>query len=141
MAKTPDTSEPPFKRPAGRSENKKNKTGMGWGGPASGIPARGQAPAFEKGNKAAAGKRDPVKTERNRRRRQAKADRIVRLTHHLEDLAYEAETEGIRLAATVAALNRLEGLPVATQRNLNVETTLADMVKDAAKLRKITTFG
>ena len=136
MAKPPNPPKSSSRPPTWRSDDKNDKSGPGWGGPPSGIPARGQAPAFAKGNKAAAGKRDPVKTARNRRRKQAKADRIARLTHYLEDLAYESQSEGTRLAATVAALNRLEGLPIATQKNLNVETTLADMVKEAAKLRK-----
>lgn len=133
MAKPPNPPKSSSRPPTWRSDDKNDKSGPGWGGPPSGIPARGQAPAFAKGNKAAAGKRDPVKTARNRRRKQAKADRIARLTHYLEDLAYESQSEGTRLAATVAALNRLEGLPTATNLNKNVEMSFEDLVKESLK--------
>lgn len=133
MAKPPNPPKSSSRPPTWRSDDKNDKSGPGWGGPPSGIPARGQAPAFAKGNKAAAGKRDPVKTARNRRRKQAKADRIARLTHYLEDLAYESQSEGTRLAATVAVLNRLEGLPTATNLNKNVEMSFEDLVKESLK--------
>ena len=57
----------------------------------------------------------------------------MRLTHYLEDLAYESQSEGTRLAATVAALNRLEGLPTATNLNKNVEMSFEDLVKQSLK--------
>ena len=66
-----------------------------------------------------------------------KADRIEQLLDHLAHLALNAEAEATQVSATVAALNRLDGMPVATNKNLNVETSLADMVREAAKLRKL----
>jgi hypothetical protein len=118
--------------------------GPGWGGPASGIPARSSDPsdkraAFSPGNKAQKRETDPIKVAKKRRFKKDKAERIKQLTDHLSHLALNAETETLQVHATIAALNRLDGMPVAMQHNLNVETTLSEMVIDAAKLRKIKT--
>jgi hypothetical protein len=140
MAKSPSDLKPrkkPHNGPASgipaRSSNKNDKTGMGWGGPASGIPAGGVRPPFAKGHKPAAGPKDPVKIAHRRLVKAAKAARIAQLTDNLCDLALNAEVESTRMAATVAALNRLEGMPATININKNVEMSFEDLVKESLK--------
>lgn len=77
--------------------------GLGWGGPARGIGSRAmRAPPFTAGNRAAAGRHNMDRSQR----RQALLDALF-------DLARTAESDEVRVAATVAWLNRVEGKPVA----------------------------
>jgi len=81
--------------------------GDGWGGPPKGA---GHAP-FEPGNQVAAGPHDMHSTE----------EKAERLRRHIYKLAESAEREETQLAASIAWLNRVEGMPVA--RNLNINQT------------------
>ena len=47
--------------------------------------------------------------------------RLQQLKDHLADLALNAEHEATQVSATVAWLNREEGMPAQTNKNLNVD--------------------
>jgi len=98
--------------------------GVGWGGPAKG---QGAAP-YAKGEPL----RPKQGTGRTAEAVDAKADRIAMLTANLEHLALSAEREETRVSATIAALNRLEGLPIARQitAETNVERVLRIEIVD-----------
>lgn len=108
--------------------------GDGWGGPARGAHISTPYGPFSADHQPP----PPDPAERAERRRLAaeKQARIDQLIENLGDLALNAEREETRVSATVAALNRLDGLPVATNKNLNAEVTLEDLVKQAAGLRE-----
>lgn len=105
--------------------------GPGWGGPAKGMPPRGEkAAAFEQGNTAAAGYHDMSKSER-----------IAAHVARLERIADAAEAEGRyneATTATTAALDRLEGKPVARNINVNADDLAglsdADLHAELARL-------
>lgn len=63
--------------------------------------------------------------------------RIAQLTEHLGDLALNAEREETQVSATVAALNRLEGMPRQRNENENRDMTLEGLIKQAASNRKM----
>ncbi len=56
------------------------------------------------------------------------ADRLEALYENLMEIALRGTTEANQLAATIALLNRLEGLPVA--RNVNMTTNSAANLSD-----------
>jgi hypothetical protein len=83
---------------------------VGWGGPARGGPNR---PAIKAGDGIQAMSNDPEIRARNKQR-------VEDLKDHLYGLAKGAEREETQLAATIAFINREEGLPVARQIVANV---------------------
>lgn len=111
--------------------------GDGWGGAAKGPGRRlPSAPAFEPGNRAGASRADPDWDRiANVEKTDAENARILR--QNLFDLAQNAEREETRVRATEAALNRLEGMPVA--RNLTVNGDLKDLSDEAlaAELQRL----
>jgi hypothetical protein len=113
--------------------------GDGWGGPPKGAgrgPKLGPKPANKAPNWTAQPPRgSPEKIARRKKAKADKAARIEQFNNELADLALNAPRDETRLSALIAALNRLDGLPIATQRNLNTEVTLEQMVVSAAKLR------
>jgi hypothetical protein len=66
----------------------------------------------------------------------AKEARVEQLIENLGDIALNDENSMARISASVHVLNRIDGLPVATQRNENRDMTLEEMLREAAKLRK-----
>lgn len=77
--------------------------GPGWGGPARGAGSKAaKAVPFTAGNQAAACGHNLNRSQR----RQTLLDMLA-------DLAFTADSDEVRLAATVAWLNRVEGKPVA----------------------------
>lgn len=85
--------------------------GDGWGGPARGASASRIRPGDPEGIQAMSNDAD-VKAEAARR-----ADE---LRDHLYHLALNAERQETQLAASVAFLNRAEGMPVARHLTANV---------------------
>jgi hypothetical protein len=57
-----------------------------------------------------------------------KEARITQLTDFSCDLALNAEHEGTRLSATMAALNRLDGYPVAKTKHQNSRPSLEELI-------------
>lgn len=101
------------KRPATKGTRKGNGPGMGhgWGGQAKGKSASNAEmhAQFEPGNAVAVGPHD-----------MSDRDRIAALKDNLYDLAFHADNEATRVQASTHLLNRLDGMPIA--RNINVET-------------------
>jgi hypothetical protein len=90
--------------------------GDGWGGPARGAGQGGPARRFTARSATRhAGAGDPAKVAARAARSAAEQARVERLIAQIGDLALNAEREETRVSATVAALNRLEGMP--RQRN------------------------
>ena len=89
--------------------------GPGWGGPASGSPAGGTENLTMRNYKSV-GERVA--------QRQSREERVAEANEKLTHLMRGAELETTQLAAAVALLNRLEGLPVA--RNLNMQVNALD---------------
>lgn len=87
--------------------------GNGWGGEAKGAGA----PMFVAGNQAAAGPHDML----------TDAVRAQKLRDELYTIATTSERDDTRVSASVALLNRIEGMPVA--RNLNINRD-AEEVED-----------
>ena len=58
------------------------------------------------------------------------------MIENLGDIALNDENSMARISASVHVLNRIDGLPVATQRNENRDMTLEEMVREAAKRRE-----
>jgi hypothetical protein len=75
---------------------------------------------------------DPEKMAERKRFAAAKEARIAQLTENLGELALNAEREETRVSATIAALNRLEGMPRQRVENDNRDLTLEDMLRNAA---------
>lgn len=114
-------------------KSKHGSTGQGHGGPARGGPAKGAHPAL---GSAGDGWGGPARGESQTKGRVAEfhamsndpdvkakaAERIETLKDHLYGLATSAERQETQLAATVAYLNRVEGMPVQRQ----VVATVAD---------------
>lgn len=116
----------PHSGPATRHGN-----GSGLYGPAKGAGIGGaKRPAFEPGNKAAAGA-DHSDVEQTR---QAKAAKAETLKNHLYTLATTAEREDTQVRAAEAWLNREEGMPVA--RNITVATDDLSQLDDDALARR-----
>ena len=59
--------------------------------------------------------------------------RLAQLKDHLAELGLNADRQETPVSAIVAYLNREEGLPVATNKNLNAETTLEELVAASVK--------
>lgn len=95
--------------------------GDGWGGEAKGS---GAAP-FKPGNKASAGPRDMTTNE----------EKAERLRQHIYKLAEGAEREETQLSAAIAWLNRVEGMPVA--RNLNINSNAVPVEDTRATVREL----
>lgn len=106
-------------------------TGNGWGGPAAGNgndrPPRPRTAADSK--KSAQIAADPVAMAEITRRKMAKEERSAELTEFLERVALNLPGENsaapdgelaLRVSAAVHALDRLEGKPQQTNKNLNV---------------------
>lgn len=117
-------------RPKGNGAGK----GDGLYGPAKGRtmlkPLGGKDSAYSEGVRAKSRDPDVLAT---------KEARAAELQAHLENLAFTAEREETRVTATVAALNRLEGLPVQ-----KVDTTVRRSVisdKPMAEDEWIATYG
>jgi hypothetical protein len=103
---------------------------VGWGGPARGGPNR---PAIKAGDGIQAMSNDPDIRARN-------LARVEELKDHLFGLAKGAEREETQLAAAVAFMNRVEGMPVARQVVANVadpsQLTDADLAAIALSGRR-----
>ena len=85
--------------------------GDGWGGPARGAGSTAPMhPPFEPGNDVAAGFHD-----------MSGEQVAARLKEELFDIATKAKREDTRVTASVALLNRIEGMPVARNLNINSE--------------------
>ena len=97
--------------------------GTGWGGPARGPGAGPKFEKFMEGNQTEHPAGDDYRERRQKRRelRAAGAERLQQLKDHLADLALNAEHEATQVSATVAWLNRDEGMPAQTNKNLNVD--------------------
>ena len=100
--------------------------GDGWGGPAKGPgvggPRRGPPPGQDAhGN--------PVQHALAA----DKEARIEQLVNHLGNLALNAAREETQVSATIAALNRLDGMPVQANKNFNTQLTYEDLVKASMK--------
>lgn len=105
MARDPKTGRFPPGNGAGK--------GDGWGGPAKGAGG----PPIKPGDP------DGIQAMSNDPEVKAKAaDRAEELKDHLYKLALKAERQETQLAATVAYLNRAEGMPIAR----TVTATVAD---------------
>lgn len=117
-------SKPPLKRPPTSGTRRGN--GAGWGGAAKGEGVAGEPVAFEAGNQAAVGHGPHDLT---------KAERIARLQDNLEHLALHAEAENVRMQASNHLLNRLDGMPIA--RNINVNAGNVKDLSDEALLEII----
>lgn len=120
-------SKPPLKRPPTSGTRKGN--GAGWGGPAQGSGTGGEPVAFEAGNQAASGRQQPDLS---------KAERIARLQDNLEHLALYGENENVRVSASNHLLNRLDGMPIARNINVNADDLAslsdADIAAELARL-------
>lgn len=103
--------------------------GDGWGGPARGNAGDRPATPTAHTDEMRAILKDPIAMAERKILREAKADRIEQMTEHLCELGLNAEREETQVSATVAALNRLAGLPVATNNNSNTEVPFEEMVK------------
>jgi hypothetical protein len=107
--------------------------GPGWGGEARGAGRGGPAKPFQPGNTTRVpfhkGLADPTKGEHRRARTAEKAARIEELTELLCDLAFNSDCEGTQLNATIAALNRLEGYPVAKTEHQNSGLSFDELVR------------
>lgn len=100
--------------------------GDGWGGPATGnerVEPNRAAP-FQPGN-----------TMGTRPRSMDHSERLHELREHLYRLAKTAEREETQLSATIALMNRLEGMPIA--RNINFNSEDPASLDDAALARII----
>ena len=121
-----------FKAPSGIPAGHLS-AGPGWGGAARGAGSGGPARPFRRGNATRVpfhkGLGDPAKVEQRRVRTAENEARIAQLTDFLEDLALNAEHEGTRLSATVAALNRLDGYPVAKTKGQNSGPSLEELIR------------
>lgn len=122
------THKPPSGIPASGIPSKPSSAGEGWGGRPTGKPARPfQGGAIDRSPEAVA-ERVKLAVERE--------ERIAQLTDNLGDLALNAEREETRVSATVAALNRLEGMPKQRNENLNAEVTFEKLVEASLKPKK-----
>ncbi len=65
-----------------------------------------------------------------------KEARIEQLIEKLGDIALNDENPMARISASVHALNRLDGKPVATRRKENRKKTVEEMILEAAKPRE-----
>lgn len=90
----------------GNGAGKPGSKGQGWGGAAKGASTSRIKPGDPDGIQA---------MSNNAAVKASAAERIAELTRNLEHLAFNAEREETRVSATVHALNRLEGMPVARQ--------------------------
>lgn len=103
MPKRKDPAPPAVRLPNGQFPPG-NGAGWGLGRRGAGAPRLAKAgDAFSDAVRALAN--DPVV-------RKTKEERAAALLDHLEGLAFGAERQETQVSATVAALNRLEGLPV-----------------------------
>lgn len=110
--------------------------GDGWGGPARGNAGDRPATPTPHTAEMRAILKDPIAMAERKILREAKADRIEQLIDHLCDLGLNAEREETQASATVAALNRLEGMPKQKNENVNVEVTFEDLVKQIGSVPK-----
>ena len=112
----------------------------GWGGPAKGAgkgPAYGPTTAetFEilRAKKASA----PPEVKAKRKKAKAdKAARVEQFNDHLADLALNAAREETQVSATIALLNRLDGMPRQRNENENRDMTLEMLIMQAASSGK-----
>jgi hypothetical protein len=117
--------------------------GPGWGGPAKGAgqhPARPFGPGNPTRNRT--GRTDPARKAHREAREAARTDREQKLQDVLFRLAIEADNPAVQVDASVAWLNRHEGLPVARTVNLNVDDDLramtdAELAAEVAALNEI----
>jgi hypothetical protein len=107
--------------------------GPGWGGPARGARRGGPASPFRPGNvnrvSFHTGQCCPERAEKRRALSAAKEARTEQLIDHPFDLARNAEHEGTRLSATVAALNRLDGYPLVKTKHQNNGPSLEELIR------------
>lgn len=136
----PKSKDSPASGIPAKGAGKVTKAGDGWGGPARGAGTGGPARAFTKKDAAAfmftPEKQPDMSPEAVKARREVKAereDRIEQLTMHLADLGLNAEREETQVSATIAALNRLEGMPKQKNENLNVAATWEQLVEASLK--------
>lgn len=122
-----------FKPPSGTPARGVGK-GDGWGGPAQGAHPDG-APFTADSPTRHRGPGDPKKMAERAAFAAEKAARVEQLLQHLGNLALNAKREETQVSATVAALNRLDGLPPTSGKlDLNGKMTLEGLV--AASLAK-----
>jgi hypothetical protein len=104
--------------------------GDGWGGPAKGAGYGGPAQPFTADSPTRhTGARNPKKAEARRVRSAEKATRIEQHTMHLCDLGLNAEREETQVSACIAALNRLEGKPVARSKTVATNRSLEELIQ------------
>ena len=120
------------KRPATKGTRKGNGPGMGhgWGGQAKGKSASNAEmhAQFEPGNAVAVGPHD-----------MSDRDRIAALKDNLYDLAFHADNEATRVQASTHLLNRLDGMPIA--RNINVNADDLSALSDADIAAELARLG
>jgi hypothetical protein len=100
--------------------------GSGWGGPAKGAHTHSPG-SVQPGEIRNPQGRFAMTAERQRERAEAKA-KAKELKDHIYGLALTADREETQLAASIAWLNREEGMPVA--RNLNLNATVTSELGD-----------
>lgn len=101
--------------------------GAGWGGPAKGA-GHGKRPAFTP-DTAPRGHGWVVTTGSEVERKARDAERAALIRDHLYTLATTAERQEAQITASVAFLNRVEGLPV-SRGELDVRRPLSDLKDD-----------
>lgn len=100
-------------RKRGVYDEKKKASGI----PASGISATGNQAEMGWGGPSRASGLHPAKLADL-----SHAEQVARLRQILSDLAEGAQTENIRMQASIALLNRIEGAPVQKQIVANVDS-------------------
>jgi len=110
--------------------------GDGWSGAAKGAGS-GPAKPFTSGNATRVafhtGHGDPAKAKKRHTLATEREARLAQLKDHLADLGLNADRQETQVSAIVAHLNREEGLPVATNKNLNAETSYEELVRQSLK--------
>jgi hypothetical protein len=120
--------KPPSGIPAG------GQSFMGWGGPPKGRGTGGPARAFMANSPTrGTGAGNPAKMAKCKRLAAEIEARIEQLIENLGDIALNDPNSMARISASVHVLNRIDGLPVATQRNENRDMTLEELVLGATK--------
>lgn len=110
--------------------------GPGWGGPARGSGGDGRlyGPLTKDiRDKAVAVRKDPIAMAERRKFKRSQEERIDQLIGNLGDLALNADRQETQVSATIAALNRLDGMPKQKTENLNIEMSFEEMVKASLK--------
>lgn len=113
--------------------------GAGWGGPSRGAGngnARNTLTPEQRAKWWQARSERKAMEERRKVESEREA-RIAQLTDHLCDLGLNADRQETQVSATVAALNRLDGMPRQKNENLNVELTFEELVKQTAESGKV----